>query len=151
MRAVIQKVKFAKVRVDGLIISEISAGLLVLLAISENDDFSTIKWMANKIINLRIFPDSYDKMNKSVLDINGEIMIISNFTVYGDVRKGFRPNFMKSASADISKPLYYQLVEYLKNIYPNRVADGVFGAMMEIELVNDGPVTVILEKEKGDD
>ncbi|ROL61322.1 D-tyrosyl-tRNA(Tyr) deacylase [Bacteroidetes/Chlorobi group bacterium ChocPot_Mid] len=151
MRAVIQKVKFAKVRVDDIIISEISTGLLVLLAVAENDDFSVIKWIANKIINLRIFPDSDDRMNKSVLDINGEIMIISNFTVYGDVHKGFRPNFMKSASADISKPMYLQLVNYLKDIFPNKVADGIFGAMMDIELVNDGPVTVIIEKEKGND
>lgn len=151
MRAVVQKVKFAKVRVDGGIVSEIRNGLLILLAIAETDDISVIKWMTNKIINLRIFPDLKAKMNKSVLDANGEIMVISNFTVYGDVHKGFRPNFMKSASADISEPLYYQMISYMKSIFPNKVADGIFGAMMEIELVNDGPVTIIIDKEKDSD
>jgi len=147
MKAVVQKVKIAKVKVDDQIVSEIGRGLLVLVAISNTDNIDIIKWMANKIVNLRVFPDNDDKMNKSVLEINGEIMMISNFTVYGDLRKGFRPNFMKSAPANISKPLYLQLISLLRKNYPLRIEDGEFGAMMDVELVNDGPVTIILEKE----
>ena len=151
MKAVVQKVKNAKVKIEGQTVSEIEKGLLVLLAVSQTDDFSIIKWMANKIVNLRVFPDDEGKMNRSVLDMNGEIMMISNFTVYGDVHKGFRPNFMKSAPAEVSEPIYSQLLSYLRENYPLKIADGKFGALMEIELVNDGPVTVIIEKEKDND
>ena len=148
MKAVVQRVKKAKVTIEGKTASEIGKGLLVLLAVSHSDDLSIIEWMSNKIVNLRVFPDCEDKMNKSVLDTRGDIMMISNFTVYGDVRKGFRPNFMKSAQANIAEPLYSQMVNYMKEMYPINITDGQFGAMMDIELINDGPVTVIIEKEK---
>ena len=147
MKAVVQRVKKAKVAIDGVTSSEIGNGILVLVAIAQNDDISVIKWMSNKLVNLRIFPDNELKMNRSVLDIKGEILMISNFTVYGDVRKGFRPNFMKSAGADLSEPLYSQMISYMRKTYPLNVADGKFGAMMDIELINAGPVTVIIEKE----
>jgi len=147
MKAVVQRVKKAKVIVDGRTVSEIGNGLLVLLAVSHSDDLQVFKWMANKLVNLRIFADEEYKMNKSALDIKADIMMISNFTVYGDVRKGFRPNFMKSAPADISEPIYTQMVNFMRANYDLKIADGKFGAMMDIELINDGPVTVILEKD----
>ncbi len=151
MKAVIQKVKKAKVTIEGKTTSEIGAGLLVLLAVSSTDDISVIKWMANKIVNLRIFPDNQDKMNLSALNTGADIMIISNFTVYGDVHKGFRPNFMKSAPASVSEPIYNQMVNYLKENSSLKIEEGKFGAMMDIELINEGPVTVIIEKENEND
>ena len=147
MRAVAQKVKEAEVKIEGGSSSEIGKGLLVFLAISESDDDKTIKWTAKKLVNLRVFPDEEGKMNKSVIDVGGDIMLISNFTLYGDVRKGYRPNFMKSAPPAISKPLYERFVKHTRDNYPIKVADGEFGAMMEIKLINDGPVTVLIDKE----
>ena len=147
MRAVIQRVKKATVRI--LSTKEersIGNGLLVFLAIKTDDTMEMIKWFANKIVNLRIFPDSENKMNISVRDINGEIMVISNFTLYGDVSRGFRPNFMFSANPELAKNLYQQFVEYLRNNYPIPIVSGDFGEMMNIELVNDGPVTIIIDK-----
>jgi len=147
MRAVIQRVKKATVRI--LSTKEersIGNGLLVFLAIKTDDTMEMIKWFANKIVNLRIFPDSENKMNLSVKDINGEIMVISNFTLYGDVSRGFRPNFMFSANPELAKNLYQQFVEYLRNNYPIPIVSGEFGEMMDIELVNDGPVTIIIDK-----
>jgi D-tyrosyl-tRNA(Tyr) deacylase len=147
MRAVIQRVKKATVRI--LSTKEersIGNGLLVFLAIKTDDTMEMIKWFANKIVNLRIFPDSENKMNLSVRDINGEIMVISNFTLYGDVSRGFRPNFMFSANPELAKNLYQQFVEYLRNNYPIPIVSGKFGEMMDIELVNDGPVTIIIDK-----
>ncbi|ROL58964.1 D-tyrosyl-tRNA(Tyr) deacylase [Bacteroidetes/Chlorobi group bacterium MS-B_bin-24] len=147
MRAVIQRVKKATVKI--LSTKEersIGNGLLVFLAIKTDDTMEMIKWFANKIVNLRIFPDSENKMNLSVRDINGEIMVISNFTLYGDVSRGFRPNFMFSANPELAKNLYQQFVEYLRNNYPIPIVSGDFGEMMNIELVNDGPVTIIIDK-----
>jgi D-tyrosyl-tRNA(Tyr) deacylase len=147
MRAVIQRVKKATVRI--LSTKEersIGNGLLVFLAIKTDDTMEMIKWFANKIVNLRIFPDSENKMNLPVRDINGEIMVISNFTLYGDVSRGFRPNFMFSANPELAKNLYQQFVEYLRNNYPIPIVSGEFGEMMDIELVNDGPVTIIIDK-----
>jgi D-tyrosyl-tRNA(Tyr) deacylase len=150
MKAVIQRVSRAKVDIDGKTVGSINAGLLVLVAICETDGIKEIEWMSNKIVNLRVFPDDEDKMNRSVIDINGGILFISNFTVYGDVKKGFRPNFMKSASAEISEPLYKQMLDYMRSKYSITIEAGEFGAMMNIELVNDGPVTIIIEKEFND-
>lgn len=147
MRAVIQRVKKATVKI--LSTKEersIGNGLLVFLAIKTDDTMEMIKWFANKIVNLRIFPDSENKMNLSVKDIKGEIMVISNFTLYGDVSRGFRPNFMFSANPELAKNLYQQFVEYLRNNYPIPIVSGKFGEMMDIELVNDGPVTIIIDK-----
>lgn len=148
MKAVVQRVKKANVKVDEKIIGSIESGLLVFLAVNSNDDMSVIEWMCNKLVNLRVFPDVQRKMNKSVLDIDGEILIISNFTLYGDVARGFRPSFIKSAPPEISKPIYYKMIKYMKEKYPIKVEEGEFGAMMDIELINDGPVTVIIDKEK---
>jgi D-aminoacyl-tRNA deacylase len=147
MRAVIQRVKKAIVKVDGVITGEIGDGLLAMIAIKVDDNLEEIKWFANKLVNLRVFSDVDGKMNLSVLDINGGILLISNFTVYGDVKKGFRPNFMKSASANISEPIYKNLVDFMRKNYPIKIANGIFGAMMDVDLINDGPVTLIIERE----
>jgi D-aminoacyl-tRNA deacylase len=145
MKAVVQRVKDAKVEINGKIVGEIDHGLLVLLGIIEGDD-SHIDWMCNKLANLRIFPDDEGKMNRSVSDVGGGILIVSNFTLYGNVQKGFRPSFGKAAHPDISEPIYDKLVDHFKEKYDVRLATGKFGAMMDVSLVNDGPVTIIIEK-----
>lgn len=147
MRAVVQRVSKASVEIDGEIKASIGEGLLVLLAVCESDNEEIMKWMCNKLANLRVFPDSEDKMNLSVLDTGGSIMIISNFTLYGELKKGFRPNFMKAAKPEISEPLYDKTVEYLRANYPVKIETGDFGAMMKIELINEGPVTIIIDKD----
>lgn len=146
MKAVIQRVKKSDLKINGNLYSSINYGLLVLLGIASNDDIDTIKWMANKIAHLRIFPDENDKMNLSVLDVKGEIMIISNFTLYGDVQRGFRPSFSYAAPPEYAEIIYLQLIDYMKNNYEIKIADGIFGAMMDIEFINTGPVTIIIEK-----
>jgi len=146
MKAVVQKVSSAKVTIDNKIYSEIRSGLLVFIAFNYSDDFNKIKWMVNKLVNLRVFPDDEDKMNKSVLDNNGSILLVSNFTLYGNALKGFRPSFIEAAPPEISEPLYLQMLKYMNENYPIKVESGIFGAMMEIELINNGPVTIIIEK-----
>ena len=146
MKAVIQRVSSARVKIDGIIKGEIGIGLLVLIAFSEKDTEDTLKWMSNKIVNLRVFPDEEGKMNRSAIDCNGEILFVSNFTVYGNVKKGFRPSFTDSASPEIAAPIYNKMLNYLKDNNNIKIEAGSFGAMMDIELVNDGPVTVIIEK-----
>ncbi len=147
MRSVVQKVSKANVKIEGKIVGEIGIGLTVFVAVSKQDDYKIMEWMCNKIANLRVFLDEENKMNKSVIDINGSLLLISNFTLYGDVRKGFRPNFMKSAKPDFSEPMYDKMIEHFRNNFPVIVESGKFGAMMDVELVNDGPVTIIIEKE----
>lgn len=147
MRAVVQRVRKANVTIDNKVHGEIGTGLLVFIAIANSDTAETMQWMCNKLTNLRIFPDENDKMNKSVLDCDGGILIISNFTLYGDVRKGFRPSFIEAAQPEFAVPMYEAMVQYLKRNYPIKIASGVFGAMMDIELINDGPVTIIVEKD----
>ena len=147
MRAVIQKVSEARVVIEGNTSGEISHGLVVFVAVNEKDDDKIMKWMCNKIANLRVFPDEDDKMNLSVIEVNGGILIISNFTLYGDVRKGFRPNFMRSAKPGISEPVYEKMIAHMKDKFPVKVESGEFGAMMDVQLINDGPVTIIIEKE----
>lgn len=146
MRAVVQRVSRAKVTIEGKVEGEIQKGLLVLIAISNSDNTGTMKWMCSKLVNLRIFPDSEGKMNLSLSDTGGGLLLISNFTLYGNVQRGFRPSFTESAHPTISEPLYLEMVSYLKENYPLQIESGIFGAMMDIELVNDGPVTVIIDK-----
>jgi len=146
MKAVVQRVSQAYVKVENRIIGQIGEGLLVLIAFSDRDNDEIIKWMANKIANLRIFPDDEEKMNRSVLDVRGEILIVSNFTIYGDVHKGFRPNFMNSAKPELAENIYNRFLAYMQSNYDLKVESGIFGAMMDVYLVNDGPVTVIIEK-----
>ncbi len=147
MLVVVQRVKHCSVIIqDSKERRSIGKGLLVFIAIRNEDDLDTIKWLANKTVNLRIFSDANGKMNLSVKDINGEIMVISNFTLYGDVTRGFRPNFMHSAPPHIAEPLYNLFIEQLQNAMGKKITTGEFGAMMEIELSNDGPVTIIIER-----
>jgi len=147
MRAVIQRVCRAAVRIDGAIRGEIHQGIVVLLGIGQGDGKTELQWLAEKIVNLRIFEDQQGKMNKSLADIDGEMLIISQFTLYGDCRKGRRPGFSTAAPPAIAEPLYQQFVEEVRN-KQIRVATGIFQATMEVELVNDGPVTLLLDSEK---
>ncbi len=133
MRAIVQRVTSAKVTINGQTEGEIGKGLLVLLGITASDNDKIIKWMCNKIANLRIFPDEDNKMNRSVLDINGGILIISNFTLYGDTRKGFRPSFVHAAPPEIAEPLFEGIVRYLREHYPVKIASGIFGAILSIK------------------
>ncbi len=147
MRAVIQRVQRASVRIDDIIHGEISRGVLVLLGIRGGDTLSDLQWLAEKVVNLRIFEDEQGKMNRSLADIDGEMLIISQFTLYGDCRKGRRPGFSSAAPPEIAEPLYRRFIEEVKS-RQIRVASGVFQADMQVELVNDGPVTLLLDTEK---
>ena len=147
MRLVIQRVKKAKVTVNNIVTAEIDGGLLVLAGIHHTDTKEIIEWGCNKISKLRIFEDEEGKMNRSVLDTGGSLLIVSQFTLYGDAKKGTRPSFIEAARPDVAEPLYRHMIHYLKETTPLRVEEGVFGAMMDIELINSGPVTLIIEKE----
>lgn len=147
MRAVIQRVKGASVNIlpDNYEKGRIGAGLLVLVAVEDSDTAEDIRWLASKICGLRIFEDGDGKMNLSVLDVGGEILTVSQFTLYGNVRKGFRPSFNRSARAEIAVPVYENFVKSLEEILGKKVPTGEFGTMMDVSLINDGPVTIIID------
>ena len=148
MRAVVQRVDYAKLYIDNHLHCQINNGILALIGIHKSDNDKIINWMINKLINLRLFNDKDDKMNLSVKDISGEIMLVSNFTLYGDARKGFRPSYTDAAPPEFAETLYSKFVNGFVNQYPEiKIVSGVFGAMMNIELVNNGPVTILIEKE----
>ncbi|MFM1514415.1 D-aminoacyl-tRNA deacylase [Helcococcus ovis] len=147
MRAIIQRVKWVKLNIDSNLYSEINNGLLVFLGVSEDDNITDLNYIKNKIVGLRIFEDSNDKMNLSVKDVKGEVMVVSQFTLFGDARKGNRPNFMRAAKQEKAEKIYNQFVEEIKKDI-DIVKTGVFGADMKIELLNDGPVTIQLDSEK---
>ncbi len=144
MRAVLQRVKKASVQTKGKTVGSIEQGLLVLFAVHEDDEEEMIKKIADKIINLRIFSDQEDKMNLSIQDVGGEILVVSQFTLYGNCHKGNRPSFIESAKPDKAIPFYEKFVLYLKE-QGIKAETGEFGAMMQVELINDGPVTIILD------
>lgn len=144
MRIHIQRVAKASVKVEEKAVGEIGPGLLLLVAAHKDDSADGLERMADKCLNLRIFSDESGKMNKSVRDIGGGLLVISNFTLYGDCKKGNRPNFMGAAPGPVAERLYDQFVGLLKTSELD-VQTGVFGAMMDVELVNDGPVTLLLE------
>jgi D-tyrosyl-tRNA(Tyr) deacylase len=149
MRTVIQRVARAAVIINDRKKSEIGPGLLVLLGIEESDDKTDIEWLCNKIVQLRIFNDSNDAMNLSVLDCQGSIMVISQFTLHAKTRKGNRPSYIRAAHPDTAIPLYNSFISRLSGLLGKDVATGEFGATMKVELVNDGPVTIIIDtKEK---
>jgi len=148
MRAVIQRVKKAQVLVDGQIVSRISGGLLVLIGIGINDTYNSADYLANKIVDLRIFEDSTGKMNLSLQDINGELLVVSQFTLYGDCRKGKRPSFSGSAKPEIAHAIYNYILDKFCSIGISKVQSGVFAAHMDVELINDGPVTILLDSDK---
>lgn len=147
MRAVVQRVKKSRVIVEGRLVGEINKGVNVLLGISKEDTIEDLKYIKDKIINLRVFEDENDKMNLSLLDIKGDILAISQFTLYGDCRKGRRPNFMNAMGGDEAKALYEEFVKMLKES-GLKVETGEFGAHMNVEIENDGPVTILLDSKK---
>ncbi|MGF7057328.1 D-aminoacyl-tRNA deacylase [Brassicibacter mesophilus] len=147
MRAVVQRVSMAKVTVNDETIGSINKGLLVFLGVGSEDLDADMEYMCDKIINLRIFEDQNDKMNLSLLDIQGEILVVSQFTLYGDLRKGKRPNFMNAAPPDIAEEIYLKFIERCKS-YNVKVETGAFGEHMNIELINDGPVTIMIDSKK---
>jgi D-aminoacyl-tRNA deacylase len=145
MRAVIQRVTRASVKIGGKIKSEIQEGLVVLLGIEEADNDTDIEWLCPKIVNLRIFNDSNEVMNLSVLEISGNVMVISQFTLFAKTKKGNRPSYIRAAHPDIAIPIYEKFVTRLSELLVKEVYTGEFGAMMKVELVNDGPVTIIID------
>ena len=147
MRAVVQRVSSSNVKVNGEVIGSIGRGLNVLIGISNDDTIEDLKYIKDKIVNLRIFEDENDKMKFSVLDVKGELLIISQFTLYGDCRKGRRPNFMNAKGGEEAKVLYLKLIEMLQETGLN-VQTGEFGADMKVDIQNDGPVTLLLDSTK---
>ena len=147
MRVVVQRVKGSAVRVDGNEIARIGRGLLVLVGFASSDTNEVIEWMARKILSLRVFSDADGKMNLNLDAVGGDILLVSQFTLYGDCNKGTRPSFDKSAPADLAEVFYDRFFEILSEAVPNKVKSGVFQAHMEVGLVNDGPVTLTIDKE----
>jgi D-aminoacyl-tRNA deacylase len=147
LRAVVQRVKYSSVKVAGEVTGEINKGLNVLLGISKEDTCEDVKYLKDKIVNLRIFEDEEGKLNRSLLDVGGELLIVSQFTLYGDCRKGRRPNFMEALGGEQAEALYNEFVRACESDL-GKVATGVFGAEMEVQIVNDGPVTLLLESKK---
>ena len=145
MKVVIQRVNSSSVRIDQKIKSEVERGLLVLVGICEDDKKNDVEWLVNKILNLRIFNDKDGIMNDSLIDIKGEILIISQFTLMALTKKGNRPSYIKSASHQVAIPLYEYFIEMFKERINDRVKTGVFGADMKVKLVNDGPVTIVID------
>lgn len=145
MRAVIQRVSKASVTIDGKIKSSIEKGLLILLGIEEADSIEDLEWLSGKITRLRIFGDEKDAMNLSLLDVGGEILLISQFTLHASTKKGNRPSFLKSAKPPIAIPLYEQFIAQLEKDLKKPIQTGEFGADMKVELLNDGPVTIVID------
>lgn len=144
MKVLIQRVKSASVSIDGELYSSIEKGILALVGIEKSDTKEIVEKLAKKIVNLRIFPDENDKMNKSLLDVNGKMLVVSQFTLCGDCKKGTRPSFDKSAPPDIANELYEYFIKQVQTI-GIKTGNGKFGAMMQVALINDGPVTFMLE------
>ncbi len=147
MRAVVQRVTYSSVEVNGEIVGEINNGFNVLLGISKDDTEEDMKYIKEKIINLRVFSDENDKMNLSLLDIKGELLLISQFTLYGDARKGRRPNFMNALGGEEAKRFYDKFIEMMKET-GLKIETGIFGADRKVDIKNDGPVTILLDSSK---
>ena len=147
MRAILQRVSNASVKVDGKLISEIGKGILVFLGVCDDDTQEDLVYLADKVSGLRIFEDSDEKMNLSVVDIDGEILVVSQFTLYGDCRKGKRPSFSSAGKPDYANEMYEKFIKYLEE-KGMKVGHGIFGADMKVELLNDGPVTLMLDSKK---
>ncbi len=145
MRVVIQRVKKASVTIDAHIKSAITEGLLILVGVEEADTVEDVKWLAAKIVNLRIFGDENGLMNRSVLDIQGEMLVVSQFTLHASTKKGNRPSFIRAAKPDFAVPMYEQFVAELEKISQLKVLTGIFGADMKVALLNDGPVTIFID------
>jgi D-aminoacyl-tRNA deacylase len=146
MRVVLQRVSRAEVRIDGDVVGSVARGYLVLVGFADGDSGEAVDWMADKVIGLRVFPDDDGKMNLSLDEIGGGLLVVSQFTLYGDTRKGRRPSFVGASAPDVAVPLYVRFVAALRSRSNGSVETGSFGAEMQVELVNDGPVTLILER-----
>jgi D-tyrosyl-tRNA(Tyr) deacylase len=145
MRVVIQRVKNASVRVDEQVVGAIDHGLLLLLGITQEDNTEDIEWLCRKIVQMRIFGDENDLMNKSLLDIDGEVLVISQFTLHASTKKGNRPSFIAAARPEQAIPLYEQFISVIQDYVPKKVQTGIFGADMKVNLLNDGPVTITMD------
>lgn len=150
MRAVIQRVSTASVTIDKKIVSEIDNGLLILLGIENEDNSDDIEWLSNKIVNLRIFDDENGVMNNSLLMENGDVIVVSQFTLQASTKKGNRPSYIKAAKPAISIPLYKQFITRIEQKLNKKVGTGKFGAEMKVALINDGPVTICIDSKKRD-
>ncbi len=146
MRVVLQRVREASVTIGGEVIGEIGLGQLLLVGFEGSDTIEKVEWMADKVVGLRVFQDESGKMNLTLADVGGSILVVSQFTLYGNVRKGRRPSFVEAAPPETAIPLYESFVESLEARHPGRVATGEFGAMMDISLTNDGPVTLVIDR-----
>ncbi len=145
MRVVVQRVSRAAVRVDGTTVGAIGRGFVVLVGLAAADGEAALRWMAEKLVGLRVFGDAEGKMNLALGDVGGALLVISQFTLYGDVQKGRRPSFIDAAPPAVAEPLYERFVAILRELGA-KVETGTFGAMMDVELVNDGPVTLVIER-----
>ena len=145
MKIIIQRVSEASVSVDNKIVSQINKGLLVLLGIGNEDALDDIKWLVNKLSNIRIFSDKNEVMNLSLKDIEGEVIVVSQFTLMASTKKGNRPSYIKAAKPEISIPLYEQFVSHLEAVLGKKIGTGIFGADMQVSLINDGPVTISID------
>jgi len=145
MRVVIQRVKNASVRVDEQVVGAIDHGLLLLLGITQEDSAEDIEWLCRKIVQMRIFGDENNLMNKSLLDIDGEVLVISQFTLHASTKKGNRPSFIAAARPEQAIPLYEQFISVIQDYVPKKVQTGIFGADMKVNLLNDGPVTITMD------
>lgn len=147
MKVVLQRVSRARVRVGGRVVGEIGPGLLLLVGFRPGDGEEQLSWVADKVLGLRVFPDGEGKMNRSLEEAGGDVLVVSQFTLYGDVSRGRRPSFVHAAPPDVAIPLYERFTALLRERCQGRVQTGVFGARMEVDLVNDGPVTLVVERE----
>ena len=145
MRAVIQRVSEAAVKVNGELTGSIQKGLLVLIGIEDADSIDDIQWLSGKIVNMRIFDDANGVMNVSVKDIEGDILLVSQFTLHASTKKGNRPSYIRASKPAFAIPMYEQLIEQLSNDLGKRIQTGIFGADMKVNLLNDGPVTIVID------
>jgi len=145
MKAVIQRVSQSSVTIDGEIVASIQKGLLVLVGIEQLDSKEDIEWLSTKIVNLRIFGDQNDIMNLSVKDINGDIIIVSQFTLHASTKKGNRPSYIKAAKPDVAIPIYKKFIQQIEKDLAKKIQTGMFGADMKVSLINDGPVTIVID------
>ena len=148
MRIVLQRVRHASVSIEGTIKGKIQEGYMALVGIAETDTEEILKHMSDKMINLRVFEDETGKMNRSLVDVEGEILLISQFTLYADCKKGRRPSFTKAGSPTFAEQMYEAMIQYLQQQLPGKIQTGQFGADMKVELLNDGPVTILLDSEE---
>jgi D-tyrosyl-tRNA(Tyr) deacylase len=145
MRAVLQRTAFASVKVDGNTTGSIQKGLLVLIGIEDADAAEDIEWLSSKIVNLRVFDDENGVMNLSVKDVDGDILLISQFTLHANTKKGNRPSYIKASKPDIAIPMYEKMITQLEKDLDKKIQTGIFGVDMKVELLNDGPVTIVID------